>query len=272
MADLKSLAESRSALFNFDPRKLVVREGWNARDLQAPENRAHVEELALSIDEMGVREPLTVVLEGEEVVVKNGHCRLAATLLAISRGAEIATVPCIAEPRGSNEADHVLSQIVRNGGKPLTPLEQGLVYKRLIGFGWTTADIAKKIGKTASHVSQALQMQEAPAEARAMVASGQVSATLAAKVIREAGPSEGVAKLKKAVDSAKAKGKVKATAKHVESEPQGNATEDETPAWVLSHDAVVAALRKIASLDASAPVDAAQFIAREALIEAGLDP
>ena len=38
MADLKSLAESRSALFNFDWRKLVIRPGWNARDPNDPVN------------------------------------------------------------------------------------------------------------------------------------------------------------------------------------------------------------------------------------------
>ena len=275
MADLKSLAESRSALFQFDPRKLVIRDGWNARNLDEPANAAHVKELSISIASIGVKEPLAVFLEGDDVVVKNGHCRLAAVMMAIANGAEILTVPVIPEARGSNDADHVLSQIVRNSGKALTPLEQGAVFKRLLDFQWSVAKIAEKTGKSVAHINQAIQFQSAPAEVHALVTSGGVSASLAAKTIRKSGVKAGTAKLKKAVEKAKSAGKSHATEKHVEQEPPIPCV---TPLEVdiagrigaAFSDVLAEALRKIAAAPITLTAEAMQFIAAEALISSGL--
>jgi ParB/RepB/Spo0J family partition protein len=279
MADLKSVAESRSAVFNMDPRKLVLRDDWNARDMRDPDNVAHVKELEASIESEGVREPLTVVMEGDEVVVKNGYCRTTAVNNLLARGVEIATVPCITEPRGSNDADHVFSQILRNSGKPLSPFEQGRVYKRLIAFGWTAATIATKSGKSVAHVNQALQLQQAPAEVQQLVATGDVSATLAAKVIRQSGAKEGAVKLAKAVKAAKAAGKSHATEKHVEPEAPRQidieqaiaASPADAPLNLTPCETrLVAAMRKIAALADNATIEVARFMANEALIEAGI--
>ena len=40
MADIKDLADGRSALLWFDPRRLRIKDGLNARDLETPEARA----------------------------------------------------------------------------------------------------------------------------------------------------------------------------------------------------------------------------------------
>ena len=271
MPDLKSLAESRSAVFNFDPRKLKLREGWNARDTANPENAAHVEALSLSIAANGVRVPLTIVQDGDDVVVTDGHCRLDATLLAISRGAEILTIPCIAEKRGSNEADHVLSMITCNSGKPLSPLEQGGVYKRLIDFGWSSAKIAEKAGRSVTHVNQALQMQASPVEVQALIASGQVSATLAAEALRTQGTAaEATAALSDAVKTAKAAGKAKATKRHLKAAEAAASTlnvfDEARTTWGNEMLGVtVTALRKIRDSDGS--TDVLRHIATETLIE-----
>lgn len=270
MPDLKSLAESRSAVFNFDPRKLKLRDGWNARDTATPENAEHVEALALSIAAKGVRVPLTIVQDGDDVVVTDGHCRLEATLLAISRGAEILTVPCIAEKRGSNEADHILSMITCNSGKPLTPLEQAGVYKRLIDFGWSSAKIAEEAGRSVAHVNQSLQMLASPAEVQALISSGQVSATMAAEEIRKKGAKDGAASIADAVKTAKAEGKKKATKRHLKA-AEGpaaslNVFDEARVTWGNEMLGItVTALRKIR--DSTGSTDVLRHIATETLIE-----
>jgi ParB-like chromosome segregation protein Spo0J len=210
---LKELAVKRSDIFFVPPQSLRVKEGLNARVADDPENKAHIEELAISIAEVGVMEPLTCFRIGDEIYVSDGHCRLAATLIAIKRGAEIKAIPVKTDERGTGEADRLLRQVL--SGKAKTPFEQGIIYKRLIGFGWTIATIAAKSGKSISHVNAALDLQEAPVEAQNLVTSGKVSASLAGKVIRERGAKEGTATLQEAVATAESVGKTRATAKHV---------------------------------------------------------
>lgn len=228
MASMKDLAESRAAVMNFDPRKLRVKPGLNARDLDTPENVEHIEWLASSIAQDGVKKPLEIFLDGDDVFVSDGHCRLAATMLAIERGADIRTVPCLSESRGTNDIDRILNQNISNSGKRLTPLEEGHNIKRAIALGATIKDVAAKLGKSETYVAQSLDFQAAPAEIHELVRKGEVSATLAAKTIRREG-SAGAETIKKAVANAKAAGKDRATEKHVEAQAEADYNERTNP-------------------------------------------
>ncbi len=230
MAQLKDLAESRAALMNFDPRKLRVKEGLNARDLATPDNEDHVEMLVLSMMEHGYipSQPMEIFMDGSEVYVSNGHCRLTAVMRAISRGAPIETVTCVPERRGTNDIDRILGQSLHNSGKRLTPIEEGHNIKRAINMGASIKDVAAKLGKSETFVAQALDFQSAPAEIHNMVRSGEVSATLAAKTMRREG-QKGAETIKKAVASAKAKGKTKATEKDVDTTAEAAHNERTNP-------------------------------------------
>lgn len=231
MADLKSMAESRSALLHYDPRTLKLKPGLNARDLETPENWEHVEFLAQSIAANGFlpSHPLEIFAEGDAVYVSDGHCRLTATMLAIARGVDIKTVACVPERRGTNEVDRLLNQNLANSGKRLTPLEEGHNIKRAMALGATIAEVAGKLGKSQTYVAQSLDFQAAPAAVHAMVRKGEVSATLAAKTLRRHGHA-GVATIQKAVDSAKAKGKAKATEKDVDKQAEADHNARANPA------------------------------------------
>lgn len=213
---LASISEGRSDLFKIDPRKIEIKEGWNSRDMADPENIAHVDMLAQSIVEIGVREPITVNWEGGKAYVTDGHCRLLATMRAINQyKAEIKTIMVKTEDRYSNEADRVFSQIVRNNGKPFSAMEKAKVYKKLIDMGWQQGDIAKKEGVTSGRVSQILGLLTLPEPIKQMVVAGQVSPTMAVQTVRASGgdgtKAEQDLKAGLAVAAETGKGKVTAT-------------------------------------------------------------
>lgn len=211
---LKEIALGRSDVFRVAPDEIHIREGWNARDFNDPANAAHVEMLAESIAEIGVKKPLTVFIDDGKIWLTDGESRLRAIRLAISRGAEIKSVPVLPEERWSNEGDRLLTQIVGNSGKPFGSLEKAEVFHRLIGLGWSESDIAKKCGVSRVHVTDMLKLRAAPKEITDHVKAGDISPTLALQTIKrdKTGATETV---RKAVASARESGKDRATAKHV---------------------------------------------------------
>jgi len=175
-----------------DPRELKVDPAYNVRDMKDPETIEHVRWLADSIKESGVRVPLEVRLEGDDIYVVSGHCRLAATMLAIKEGAEIETVPTIPEPKGTNEIERVLNLVISNSGKSLTPLAIAEVVRRLMAFGWDAAKIAQRLGwKSAATVDQYTTLLGAAPDVQEMVRSGAVAASTAAKVVKKEGNKAG---------------------------------------------------------------------------------
>lgn len=192
-----------------DPRFLKVDPAYNVRDMQDPETIAHVRWIADTAKTSGIIVPLEVRLDGEDIYVVAGHCRLAGAMLAISEGAEIATVPTIPEPKGTNEIERTLNLITSNSGKTLTPLAIAEVVRRLLAFGWDVAKIAERIGKSPAMVEQYTTLLGATSEVQQMVRSGVVAASTAAKVVKKEGSKAG-ATLKAAAAASKSGSKVTA--------------------------------------------------------------
>ena len=204
MADIKKLEEKRTGVSWLDPRILKVKEGLNVRAMDSRDTVAHVEKLANEIVAMGgVIKALEVFTEGDDLFVADGHCRLAAALLAIERGMELRAIPCVIEPKGTSAILRKLRQIPANGGRPLSLLEAGEAIKYAIAGGWTREKIAANIGKSLSYISQALDFQGADPEIHAHVKAGEISASTAAAVIREVGAVAAPSVVKEAVKSAR---------------------------------------------------------------------
>lgn len=214
---LASLSQGRSDLFKIDPRKINIKPGWNGRDMSSPENQEHVDTLARSIAEMGVREPITVYWENGEAWVSDGHCRLLGTMRAIEvYKAEVKNILVKAEDRHGNEADRIFSQILRNSGKPFTSLEQAKVFKRLLDLGWSQQDISSKSGYSNGRVSQILSLLTLPQGVKDMVVAGQVSPTMAVQTVKAATSGSAAEQaLKAGLVQANAEGKSKVTAVHM---------------------------------------------------------
>jgi ParB/RepB/Spo0J family partition protein len=221
---LASISQGRSDIHKINPRLICTKVGWNGRDFTDPENIEHVEKLAKSIARVGVKEPLTVYFEHDRAWLSDGECRLRAVLLAISNGADIKTIPVKADDRYGNDADRLFSQIVRNSGKPFSPMEQANVFRRLLEFGWEEAEIAEKSGISLSRVGQVLALLCLPEPIKKMVAAGKVSASLAQKVTAGAGTAnEAVQTLQTGMAVAKKAGSKRVAPKHL----NGGASKDD---------------------------------------------
>lgn len=254
---IQDMAIGRVDLFRMNPRDLRIEDGWNSRTVDFDPDDAEDIALAKSIAEVGVKQALTVVMKGGAPTITDGHRRLRATLYAMDTlGAEILSVPVQTESKHASEADRVLSQLVRNQGKPLEGIEKGHVYAKLVGFGWSETEIAKKVGASRQHVIDMLALRAGPQAIVEMVQTGEVSATLASQTLK-ASKGDGAAaaeKLYAGLVKARSEGKTKATAKHVE-RPAPDLTKSVGYAAGLRR--AVEILREAGMTDAAGLVDAA---------------
>lgn len=205
---ISQFSKGRSDVHRVDPKILVIEKDWNTRD-DSPELLEHIDTLAQSIAEIGVKKPIEVKLVKGQLIVRDGHCRTRAAMRAIEYyKTDIKTVPVISVDRYANDADLILNQVISNSGKPLTAMEEARVYKKLLDMGWQQGDIAKKVGKSNGRISQILAYLEMPAAVQAQVATGAVSASLAQSVVKASEtPAQASAALQEAVAVAKAEGR-----------------------------------------------------------------
>jgi ParB/RepB/Spo0J family partition protein len=182
---LKDFSEGRSDLYRVDPRKLQIKDGWNSRDFSDPANIAHVEELAKSIAENGVREPLKVYVENDIPYITNGECRYRAVMLLLERGVEIKSVPVMGEQGKTNEADRLFTQFISNSGKPFGPIENARLFKRLLDMGWQQQEIAKKTGFSGGRISQLLELLTLPVVLQKFIIEGKASASMVLNVFKK---------------------------------------------------------------------------------------
>lgn len=171
---------------------LRVVDGFNVRD-KDDQYQERVRYIADSIIANGYMDdkPIAGFVSEEDgehiVIVTDGHTRLDAVRLAISEGHDIQTVPVVTKPRGTSMEDLTIALVTSNSGEKLRPYEVAKVCKRLIGYGMTEADIAKRLMLTRAYVLDLLNLLAAPAEIREMVSGGKISATEATKTIKKHG-------------------------------------------------------------------------------------
>jgi ParB family transcriptional regulator, chromosome partitioning protein len=241
---LRDLATGpRRDMLMIDPRIIQVEQGFNLRDLTTPSAQAGLMELAQDIANNGfnIGQPLTVRLKDDKPFVVHGHRRRLATIIAIEQlGADIKAIPCIGEEKGTSDADRTADVFNTNNGVHLEPLEKVVGIKRLLGFGWSMEEIAKKCGLgSVQNVESYLVLGGAPMAVQAMVRNDEVSATTAVAVTRKHGDqAEGV--LTEAKQRAKSEGKTRITNAHV------RATTGEFQPTAGNVKVLIAALQKIA--------------------------
>ncbi len=194
LAESKTEGVTKSTTFRVDPKLITFEKGFNLRS-RNDELELHIDRIYNAWKAGAFIPPIDVSVVEGEIIARDGHCRTEAAL-RIRREMPDFTVEC-RQLRG-NDADAVLHMLgTGSGSKPLTPLEQGIGYLRLIKLGLKSTDIANKLGVSRVTIDNGLTLAEAPAEVQQMISQGEVSSTTVRDAIKT-GP-EAVEALKKAV-------------------------------------------------------------------------
>ena len=184
-----------------DPRTVVVEQGWNVRDMNSPDTLEHIKALKASILARGVDKPISVRYDSVSGITTlvDGQCRLTACRELWKEGNKV-YVPAV-RVKG-DEAELTAESLTSNTGHPLTQWEIGEGCRRLMKFGWTTAKIATHICKPVRYVNEAIALSEVSVDAKALMASGEVSPARVLQEVREKGDGA-VPALKEAVQKAR---------------------------------------------------------------------
>ncbi|MEI6216013.1 MAG: ParB/RepB/Spo0J family partition protein [Actinomycetes bacterium] len=129
-------------------------------------------DLAASIKEVGILQPPVVrdIGNGKYELIM-GERRLRASKIA-----GLTTIPVIIRQTADNELlrEALLENIHRS---QLNPLEEGAAYKNLLeDFGYTHDELANKVGKSRSAITNTLRLLNLPAAVQRRVAAGVLSA------------------------------------------------------------------------------------------------
>ncbi|MBO0664288.1 ParB/RepB/Spo0J family partition protein [Jiella sp. MQZ9-1] len=145
-----------------------------------------LEELAASIRHHGVVQPLLV----RPLPGRDGHFELVAgeRRLRAAQLAGLRDVPVVT--REINDRQSLEIAIIENVQRAdLNAIEEAQGYQALIDeHGYTQADLAEILAKSRSHVANTLRLLKLPAEVRAMVEQGILSAGAARTVVTAADP------------------------------------------------------------------------------------
>lgn len=132
-------------------------------------NLGDVSELAASMSELGVLQPLVVTPRGGKFLVVCGHRRHAA-----AKKAKLTTVPAIV--RELTEPQRIKAMLIENCQRTdLSPIEEARAYQALVDLGVTQRQLAGDVGKTQSHISKRLALLSLPAKVLTDVDSGGIT-------------------------------------------------------------------------------------------------
>ena len=132
---------------------------------------AALEDLARSVAEHGVVQPLVVTRIGEKYQLIAGERRFRA-----AQKAGLKRVPVVVKEalQGSQALEIAIIENVQR--EDLNPMEEAIAYQQLHHeFGLTQEEVAKKVGKERSTVANFLRLLKLPDRVKTLVAAGQLS-------------------------------------------------------------------------------------------------
>lgn len=179
-----ALGASQPAQIN--PDRLVPIEfvGRNPRNPRRYFDEAELQDLAASIRQHGIVQPVVVrTIAPERFEIIAGERRWRAAQLA-----GFVEIPVIVRDVDDRTALEIA--IVENVQRSdLNPLEEALGYDQLIAeHGYTQNDLGEIIGKSRSHVANSLRLLKLPEPVREMLASGALSAGHARALVPTSDP------------------------------------------------------------------------------------
>lgn len=171
--------------FRFDPKHLVVEEGFNGRQVYGDQEDLELKE---NIRQNGVLESLKVQKNDDnQLVIRNGHRRHWCCISLIEEGVEIPSVPIELVDKKMGPAELIFLMLNSNTGKKFNPLEEADVFRRLKALGFEVKQIAQRIGKSVPFVYNRLNLINSSAETREAIKKKEIGVTVASKAIASAG-------------------------------------------------------------------------------------
>jgi len=150
-------------------------------------NQTELEELADSIREKGVIQPIILRKVGDEdnYEIIAGERRFRASQLA-----GLKAIPALVKKINNHEALE-LALIENIQRSDLSLIEEAQGYKKLIGeFSYTQDQIAKKLGKSRSHITNLLRLLNLPQKVQNLLDSKQLSMGHARAIINSNDPEK----------------------------------------------------------------------------------
>lgn len=133
-------------------------------------DRTAIEELALTIKQHGLLQPILVQKQGEGYTVISGERRLRSLM---SLGA--AKAPCIVKELDRKKSLEV-SLIENIQREQLDAIEEASVYKKLMtDFGQTQEEVADQVGKNRATIANRLRLLNLPEIVQAAIADGRLT-------------------------------------------------------------------------------------------------
>jgi ParB family chromosome partitioning protein len=142
----------------------------NTRQPRRSFPEAGIKELAASIREVGILQPLVVRTAESGFELIAGERRLRA-----AKEAGLDRVPVLIRQAGDNESME-LALVENLQREDLNPLETAAAYQALMdGFGLTKEQLAHRLGKSRAAVTNTLRLAQLPDRIRALLADGKLT-------------------------------------------------------------------------------------------------
>lgn len=137
-----------------------------------------LEDLALSIKEYGLLNPITVTKEGDYYEILAGERRYRASL---RNGLQ--SIDAIVKDYEEKDIE-VLSLIENVQREDLSAIEEAAAYKKLIdSFGLTQDEIAQKMGKSRSYIANTIRLLKLNEEEKSALSQGTISPSQARSLL-----------------------------------------------------------------------------------------
>jgi len=178
-------------MFKVDPRIVKIRPGHNPRTVFDPDKLAS---LKASILKNGMREPITIVKDNNDIYLVDGERRQRCVLELIAEGYDdqFRFIKATVQPQTrSKPVDLLLTALVKNQSDPLVPLDLAHAVERfIVDFQWTVEEVADHLGHSANHIRDLLKLLTATPVIQDMLQNGQAKMTEVIQAVRHADRAE----------------------------------------------------------------------------------
>ncbi len=148
-------------------------------------NAEMLDELAESIREKGVLQPILVEKKGDRYIIIAGERRFRASGIA-----GLKKIPVI-EKNFTEEEKYEIALIENIQREDLSPIEEAKAYQTLItGYNLAQDELSKKIGKNRSTIANSLRLLKMPQDMQDALSSGEISAGHARAVLSVINPAD----------------------------------------------------------------------------------